>query len=83
MTRRAQYRHGRIMLPRAAWGAVGLAVGAPVEFLLDRDTRELGIRRMRSGCMVCGDPEAAGTIGPRRLLVCDECCRAAAERGGR
>jgi len=81
VTRRAQYRHGRIMLPRAAWGAVGLAVGAPVEFLLDRDTRELGIRRMRSGGMVCGDPYGRENVGPLGLSVCRACCRAAAERG--
>ena len=81
MTRRAQYRHGRIMLPRVVREALSLTIGSPVEFLLDRDTRELGIRRMRSGCVVCGDPYGRENVGPLGLSVCRACCRAAAERG--
>lgn len=69
---------GRIVIPVEMRREFAVDVGTSVEFLVDTQTGEIGMRRQQTGCTFCGNVDDLVRVGPRQVPVCGSCCRDAA-----
>lgn len=68
----------RIVLPKETRKVLGLAKGGLVEYLFDEEERCFALKQTYLGCIFCGKMGDLSPIGPRKLLVCADCCKDAA-----
>lgn len=84
---RALSQTGQLTLPASVRRELSIAAGGELEIFAGEDQRGpyVVLQRYEAGCRFCGAHEAK-PIGPKSVLVCDSCAKAAAdklERGDR